>query len=160
MIRSYYIAFLSLFLLLGACQDPQTASAPIEDTVVIKAITVKETRDSVSKKPVATHTEKVPDELNDWKFSVQVFETEQTFQYTVRIQFKELRVTESITLPNLGTLPQPQIQADPDTYSCTIGFLDKKEQFKPYYRAKVVNNKLQFKKIAAYAVGVTSTPVK
>lgn len=145
---------------MSACQDPQTASAPQTDTVIVKAPEVKEIRDTVRKQPVASHTEKVPDELNNWAFTVQLFETEQTFQYTVRIQFKELRVSESITLPNLGTPPQPRIQADADSYSCTIGFLDKKEQFKPYYRAKVVNNKLQFKKIAAYAVGVTSTPAK
>ncbi len=149
-----------LCLFLTACQEKPANKENTEATTVIKADTVALQRANIKTEAVAEHHEKVQDEFNDWKFTVQLFETKATFRYSVRIRYKELRVTEEIELPNLAAMPQPQIEQDKEPLSCIIGFLDKKGSFKPYYRVAVKNDRLQFKKIAGYAVAVTSQPAK
>lgn len=141
-------------ILISACNS-KPENIKKETTVVIAADSISELRSTVRKDAVVSHQQKVPDEFNDWKFAVHLYETERRFHYTVRMQYKELRITDSINIPNLGKEPIVEIQKDSLPYSCTIGFLDKKGLFKPYYRANVQKEQLRFKKIAAYGVGVT-----
>lgn len=141
---------------MGACNNTSNENGSRADTsVVIPADTISEERTVVRKEAVATHKQKVPDEFNDWKFAVHLYETERRFHYTVRMQYKELRITDSINIPNLGKEPILEIQKDSQPYSCTIGFLDNKGVFKPYYRVSIQKEQLRFKKIAAYGVGVS-----
>lgn len=148
--------FLLLTIFIAACNSSSDKSKSSEETtVVIPADSISELRSTVRKEAVASHQQKVPDEFNDWKFAVNLYETERRFHYTVRMQYKELRITDSINIPNLGKEPIVSIQKDSLPYSCTLGFLDNKGVFKPYYRASVQKERLRFKKIAAYGVGVT-----
>ena len=128
--------------------------------VVVKADTISALRTMVKKEPVASHVQKVPDELNDWQFAVQVYETKRRFHYTVRMQYKELRVTDSLAIPNIGIEPAVQIQKDNDAFSCTLGFPDKKGVFRPLSRASVKGDRLRFKTVASYAVGTYQTRVQ
>ena len=73
--------------------------------------TIPEYRDSVSKQPVAQHQEKVENPLNDWYFSVKLFETPKTFQYLIRLQYEEITGEDTLKLPNFGTLPKPVISS-------------------------------------------------
>jgi hypothetical protein len=136
-----------------ACNST-TENLKEEAAIVIPADSISELRSTVRKQAVASHQQKVPDELNDWKFAVNVYETERRFHYIVRMQYKELRISDSINIPNLGKEPSIEIKKDSLPYSCTIGFLDNKGTFKPYYRANIVKDQLRFKKIAGYGVGV------
>ncbi len=151
---------IGFFLLLsiihmGCNNNAEQSKTPSATTVVIPADSIAELRSTVRKEAVASHQQKVPDEFNDWKFAVYLYETERRFHYTVRMQYKELRITDSINIPNLGKEPIVAIKKDSLPYSCTIGFLDNKGVFKPYYRANIQKEQLRFRKIAAYGVGVT-----
>jgi hypothetical protein len=155
------IKYISQFLLctcIGCHNSHETKTTETPDsTLVIKADTISLERNTVQKNPVAAYTEKVPDELNKWVFSVNVYETKRRFHYIVRIQYKELRITDSIHVPNFGIEPTIQIQKDNTPFSCTLGFTDKKGSFKPLSRASVKEERLRFKKVASYAVGVYRT---
>jgi hypothetical protein len=142
-----------LILFVIACNSNQQNEKK-ETAVVIPAEAISEQRSTVRKEAVVAHEQKVADELNDWKFAVRLYETERRFHFTVRMQYKELRITDSINIPNLGKEPILKIEKDSTPYSCTIGFLDNKGTFKPYYRANVIKEQLRFKKIAGYGVGV------
>lgn len=144
-----------LIFIIGCDNSFEKSKSPEKATFVIPADSISELRSTVRKEAVVSHQQKVPDEFNDWKFAVQLYETERRFHYTVRMQYKELRITDSINIPNLGKEPIVEIKKDSQPYSCTIGFLDKKGVFKPYYRASIQKEQLRFKKIAAYGVGVT-----
>lgn len=146
---------LLIMFLIGCNNSAEKLPSTTDQTVVIPADTISELRSMIRKEAVISHQQKVPDEFNDWKFAVSLYETERRFHYTVRMQYKELRITDSINIPNLGKEPILDIQKDNQPFSCTIGFLDNKGVFKPYYRASVQKEQLRFKKIAAYGVGVT-----
>lgn len=150
--------FCSLLILssVGCKEQPKTA-ATTSDPIVIKADSISAIRTEVKKAPIASFSQPVPDELNDWKFSVDIYETERRFHYTVRMQYKELRVRDSVNIPNLGIEPTVQIQKDATPFSCTIGFLDKKGNFKPLTRANIKGDQLKFKTVASYAVGAYKT---
>ena len=154
------IKFVPLYWLTVVCACAGNDNQPDtkKDTaVVINADTVADIRTTVQKNPVASCSQKVPDELNDWQFVVNVYETKRKFHYVVRMQYKELRVTDSINVPNIGIEPQVKIEKDSAPFSCTVGFIDKKGKFKPLSRASVQGERLRFKKVAAYAVGVYRT---
>jgi len=155
--------YLFLFLLtcFFACKNNENPTDKVVDAkVIVFTDTIPPLRTTVQKEPVASHVQKVPDELNDWKFAVNVYETKRRFHYVVRMQYKELRVTDSLTLPNIGIEPSVQIQKDSDPFSCTLGFPDKKGNFKPLSRASVKGDRFRFKTVASYAVGVYKTEVK
>jgi len=147
-------SLLCIIFIAGCNSSSDKSKSPEEAAIIIPADSISELRSTVRKEAVASHQQKVPDEFNNWKFAVHLYETERRFHYTVRMQYKELRITDSINIPNLGKEPIVAIQKDSLPYSCTIGFLDNKGLFKPYYRANVQKEQLRFKKIAAYWVGV------
>jgi hypothetical protein len=113
---------------------------------------VPQYRDTVSKAPVAQHQEKVDNPLNDWYFSVKIYETSKTFQYLIKLKYEEIEGEDTLKLPNFGTLPKPVIQKGDEKYSCIIGFLDKENQFREYKKVHVQNNHLKITALKHYAV--------
>lgn len=113
---------------------------------------IPETRDSISKQPVAEHVEKVDNPLNDWYFSVKVYETPKTFYYLVKLRFEEVVGVDTLKLPNFGRLPKPVIQKGKEKYSCIIGFLDKENKFREYKKAYVQGTRLKITALKHYAV--------
>jgi hypothetical protein len=149
---------LSCILLVSACNSgPDNASASKDSTIVVSNDTIPEARKSVSPQPVASYSEPVKDELNDWQFAVSVYETAKTFRFILRIQYKELRMSDSLPIPNFGTSPKVELRKGPEPLSCIIGFLDKKQEFKPFRKAFIKNDQLKLTKLASYYVGVTRT---
>lgn len=133
------------------------------DTVLIKAPTIAEVRENPSKKPVASYAVPIDDGMgnaNNWKFAVNIYETVKTFEYKVNIQYKEIRATEKITIPNFGTMPSVSIKPGKSSLDCIIGFNDKQGLFKDYIQVSVKNEQLKFKKINSYAVRSYKTPVR
>lgn len=115
-------------------------------------ISIPQFRDSVSKAPVAQHQEKVDNPLNDWYFSVKLYETPKTFHYLIKLQYEEIQGEDTLKLPNFGTFPKPVIQKGSEKYSCIIGFLDKENKFREYKKVYVKENRLKITALKHYAV--------
>jgi len=158
--RAYiYLAGLLFFL---SCKNPVEETVVKNDTTVIKKDTIAENRISPSSKPIATYNVPVDDgmgNMNNWKFSVNIYETSKTFEYKVNIQYKEIRSSEIVQIPNFNILPVVAIQPGKNPMSCIIGFNDAKGEFKDYIQVSVSNDQLKFKKINNYKVRKYSTPV-
>lgn len=151
------LSLLTLLLLAGCVNNDTISDTGADTAVVVSYDTIPATRNSIQSSPVATYSEKIADELNDWKFAVTVYETRKTFQYTLRIQAKEVRVRDSITIPNFGIQPTVVLQKGKEPLSCIIGFLDKKKEFKPYKMVSFQNDRLRVRTIASYYVGSYKT---
>lgn len=152
-----------LFLAAAGCRNSGTANGTTDSTntpQVVSYDTVPEVRTTISSAPVAEYSEPIPDELNNWKFAVAVYETRQTFHYTIRLQGKELRISDSLIIPNFGIQPKIGIRKGSEPLSCVIGFLNKKGEFMDYIGASFKNEQLHVKKLKHYAVSVFKTPVK
>lgn len=148
---------LFLFLLAACEQGNDTNSEPKDAAVVISHDTIPEYRQIVKPGAVSIYTEKIPDELNDWKFSVSLHETPRTFHYTVQIQAKEVKVTDSVNIPNFGMMPKPEVRKGKEPLTCIIGFLDKKGAFKEYRKVSFQNDRLHISTINNYAVSAYKT---
>ena len=151
--RIGYLFSLCLCLLASCASDAPVNETGADSTVVVSYDTIPETRASVKTAPAASYSEPIPDELNDWTFSVSLYETRHTFQYTIRVQAKEVRITDSLTIPNFGIQPTVAIRKGGEPLSCIIGFLDKKQEFKPYKKVSFQNDRLQIKTTHSYYVG-------
>lgn len=156
-----FIYFLG-FLFVISCQNQSQNAVVKTDTVVIKPDTISENRMNPSSKPVASYAVSVDDGVgnaNNWKFAVNVYETTKTFEYKVRIQYKEISSTELIQIPDFNILPVVSIEKSKIPMSCIIGFNDAKGNFKSYIEVSVSNNQLKFKKINNYKVRKYRAPV-
>ena len=127
----FHLIILDLFL--AGCQSAQN------DNVTGSPNEVPEFRKSVSPAPVAAYREKTDDKLNDWYFSVKLFETKKTFYYLLKMQYQEIRVEDTLKIPDFGVEPKPAIQKGKDRYSCIIGFMDNENKFREYKLVSVRN---------------------
>ena len=113
----------------GAPSQPnntQTAAVPVPKDPV------PEFRKVVSKESIAAYQEKTDNPLNNWYFSVKLYETPKTFAYLIRMQFEEVRGEDTIWFPDLGIAPRPVIKKGKDKYSCIVGFTDVQDSFREY----------------------------
>lgn len=148
-----YFSLLVSSISCTALENKQTETKV--DTVLIKAPTVSEERENPSKKPIATYTVPIDDGMgnaNNWKFAVNIFETTKTFNYKVNVQYKEIRSTEIIQIPNFNTMPEVSIKPGKTGLDCMIGFNDAKGLFKEYIQVSVKDEQLKVKKVNSYAV--------
>ncbi|MBV9986200.1 MAG: hypothetical protein JO301_00860 [Chitinophagaceae bacterium] len=150
---------LILLLFAAACQTHTETSADKPKTIIISNDTIPETRSSVNRAPVASYSEAVKDELNDWKFAVAAYETPLTFRFILRMQYKELRISDSLKIPNFGMQPKLEIRKGSEPLSCIIGFFDTKGRFKEYKKAAIKNEQLKLTTLNNYYVGSYRTPV-
>ena len=148
-----------IFILFIACDPANTLHPPTADsTIVINNDTIPAIRKMVKRDPVAIYSERLSGEkLNDWNFAVLVYETERTFHYLLRLQYKELRVSDSLQIPNFGTQPRVEIRKGKEPLSCIIGFLDKKDNFKEYKKVSIKGDRLKLSTLNSYYVGVYRT---
>lgn len=114
--------------------------------------TIPEMRQEANKSAVASYSEPVPDpdKLNNWKFSVDAFETPKTFQYLLKIRYKELKVEDTLRVPNFGIAPEVLLRKGPDPLSCVIGFKGKEKEFNEYKMVFIENQQLRIKAIKGY----------
>ena len=115
-----------------------------------KSIALKRT--AVSKEPVQQYSEKVPDPLNDWYFKVQLFETDSTFNYMVKMQYKEVKGEQLIRLPNLGYEPKPELKKGFYDKTVMVGFLNEKGKFMDYKIVYVVDEQMGIRSVKRYIV--------
>jgi hypothetical protein len=107
-------------------------------------------RATINPNPVAEYKEKVKNALNDWYFSVDLYETKKTFYYLINLQFEEVRGVDTLKLPNLGAVPRPQIQKGNDKYSCILGFLDGQNKFNEYKLVSVADGNIKLTTLKHY----------
>ncbi|BAV06242.1 hypothetical protein SAMN05421788_106309 [Filimonas lacunae] len=144
---------LATAITLYACQPSEASKQPEKKPEPVFATPpISETRQQVNSKAVATYTTKVKDELNDWHFTVEAFETAQTFTYKLKITYQEIHETDTITIPNFGIEPTVQLKKGPSQYSCIIGFLNKEKQFLPYKQVEAKGEKLKMTTLQHYSV--------
>ena len=151
------LVLLTLFILGISChneyqQDSTTIVKKDSVAKVTSTPVVSLTRDIVNPKPVATFSKKVPDELNDWKFAVNIYETKETFHYLMKMQYMELRANDTLKIPNFGTAPKIEIKQGSEPLSCIVGFLDKNNQFKEYKLVSIKDKNLSVHILHRYAV--------
>ncbi|MDR3716545.1 MAG: hypothetical protein P4L51_27380 [Puia sp.] len=112
-----------------------------------------EFRKTVKKEAIATYREKTDDPLNDWYFTVKLYETPKTLQYLLTMQFEEVKGQDTLDLPDFGVAPQPILQKGKDKYSCIVGFLDNQNKFREYKRVYVKDgNNLKLMTLRHYSV--------
>lgn len=148
---------LTLFILGISCNNEYKKDAEptgTKDSVVTSAppVGVSLTRDVVNSKPVAAFVKKVPNELNDWKFAVNIYETKETFHYLMKMQYMELKADDTLKIPNFGIAPKIEIKQGSEPFSCIVGFLDKNNQFKEYKLVSVKDKNLSVHILHRYAV--------
>lgn len=131
-------------------QDMKTAES--ESNKKPLTIVIPQYRDTVSKEAIVQYQEKVENPLNDWYFSVKLYETPRTFHYLIKLKYEEILGEDTLKLPNFGTLPKPVIQKGNEKYSCIIGFMDKENQFREYKKVHVKDNHLKITTLKHYAV--------
>lgn len=150
-------------LLLAACNETNLETTAVKDSVVIiPRETVSPERQKPSTKAITSYYEGVADNAgnaNEWKFGIGVYETKYTFQYLLKMQYKELRVTDTLKVPDLGFMPRVEVKKGKEAQSCIIGFYDKKGVFKEYKKLNVKNEQLKLTKLNSYYVASYRTKV-
>lgn len=134
-------------------QEKEQAEVP---TVIDPRKAIPEIRTEVRKDAVSEYEEKVENPLNDWWFRVRIYETPKTFHYLLKLEYEEIRGTDTFKIPNFGVIPQPLVKPGGEKYSCIIGFLDKDNKFREYKKVYVKNNVLKVTAIKHYGVSESS----
>jgi len=145
----------SIFIISCGSKEPSKSKQPVVEKkpdTRSPADKIPAFRKEISKKAIASYKEKTDNPLNDWYFQVQLFETERTFHYLMKLEYETIHGIDTLRLPNFGTLPEPVIQKGPEKYSCIVGFLDKDKKFREYKKVYVKNEVLKVTAIKHYAV--------
>ena len=111
-----------------------------------------DTRKEINPKSVASFFKSVPDSLNNWHFSVDVYETKETFRYLMKMEYMELRETDTLKIPNIGIEPKIEIRKGKDDHSCIVGFFDSNNNFKEYKLVSAEDDKLKVTVLHHYGV--------
>jgi hypothetical protein len=147
-----FVFTIYLFMSCNQSADSHPENTGSESNAKPLRASIPEYRDTVRTEPVAQHQEKVDNPLNNWFFSVKLYETPKTFHYLIKLKYEEITGEDTLKLPNFGTLPKPVIQKGKEKYSCIVGFLDKNNQFREYKKVYVKGNHLKITALKHYAV--------
>ncbi len=120
---------------------------------VIVNDTIPMERTEISKQAVAGYTAKVPDPLNDFVFSVRLFETPLRFRYRADIRYKMMTIKDSVDIPNFGHQPRVDIRRHEGELSCMIGFYDENGVFKDLKKVEVRSDQVKIVQVKRYGRG-------
>ncbi|MBO9634357.1 MAG: hypothetical protein J7578_14675 [Chitinophagaceae bacterium] len=133
-------------------EKKEEVKSATEKKVVNPANNIPDERTEVKEEPVASYSVKTDDPLNDFYFSVKLFETKKTFHYLMKLEFETIEGKDTLKLPNFGIMPEPVIKKGPEKYAAIIGFMDKDKQFREYKKVYVVGDKLKVTALKHYGV--------
>ena len=147
-------------LLLVACgtnaSNNQNESTPSNtsqsQTAVVSVDSIPSERTSIKKEAVASYSKKTDDPLNDFYFSVKLYETKYTQRFLMKLTYETLQVSDTISIPYLNIWPNVKIEKGASGLECIVGFLDQQQQFRPYKKVFVENEKLRVKTLHFYRV--------
>jgi hypothetical protein len=154
-IKNIFLCAISFYLFSCHSNNQQTTNNDSinKPTVINPTNNVPEFRKDVKAEPIDQYKEKTDNPLNDWYFSVKLFETPMTFHYLIKMQFEEIRGEDTLKLPNFGYDPKPVLKKGNEKYSCIIGFIDNKNVFREYKLVHVANgNELKITALKHYSV--------
>ena len=123
------VYLVSLCVLLFAC-NTKTGSNNNRDSVVNSAGKIPETRSVVNPNPVKIYTETIKSFETTDEFKVALFETTETYNYLIKISYKNLEAEDTLRIPNFGQIPAAEIKTGDKRPSCIAGFLDNDKQFR------------------------------
>lgn len=150
--RSFSVACcLAVLIQLQSCDNSSGSSTPVGDADGHQANLTERT--TVNPKPVATYRQKIDDKLNDYYFSVEVYETAKPLDYIVHLGYETIEEADTIHFPNLGYPIKPSIQKTTDSLSCYIGFIDPKGQMQYFKGVWVDKNGLNIRTVRTYDTG-------
>ncbi len=89
-----------------------------------------ENRSTINPDPVKTYSESVKSFETTDEFKVSLFETKETFQYLIKIHYKNLDEEDTLNVPDFGEAPSVEIERGDNRPSCVVGFLDNTKQFR------------------------------
>ena len=134
-----------------SCNQQNNSDTAKSGSVTVVNDTIPLVRDKVGSGPVASFIEKVEDPLNDWKFAVEIYETKATFDFLIKMRYKELEAEDTLNVPNFGIMPKVELRKGTEKESCIIGFLDKQGEFKDYKLVQIKKNQLKISTLRHYA---------
>jgi hypothetical protein len=70
----------------------------------------------------------------------------------MKLEYEEMREQDTLKIPNLGFEPKLEIRKGDEKYSCIIGFIDNKNQFREYKKVVASNNNLKVTTLKHYGV--------
>jgi hypothetical protein len=148
---------LLLWIIVASCQNNNNASnndnnANNNKPAIARTDTVSAIRKEVNPNPVASFSKRIPDKLNDWHFSVSIYETKETFRYLMKLEYMEMREKDTLKIPDVGISPKIEIRAGKEDYSCIIGFYDRENNFREYKQVTAKDGKLSVKVLHHYGV--------
>lgn len=146
--------YLSLLLLLSffACQEKKSSDQDSPTHIIVND-TIPEIRKTVKTEPVAWISETISDKdkLNNWKFAVDAYETDHTFKYLLKIQYMELKVEDTLTVPNFGIQPRIKIILGKAPQSFIVGFIGNDKEFMDVKKIYIEKGNLRIKRTKSYA---------
>ena len=143
---------LSLLAFAAGCNQTQEKKDATEKRVIVND-TIASERTNVNPEPVAAYSAPVPDALNQFKFTVKLYETPLRFRYRVAVTYKTLDVKDSVDIPNFGYQPKVDVRKQEQELSCMIGFYDAEGTFMDLKLVEVVGNQLKMRQVKRYGVG-------
>jgi hypothetical protein len=148
--KTTFATLIALFLLSCSTKNDNGSN---KDSVVLNYKNIPEERSTVNPNPVKTYTETVKSFETTDEFKVSLFETKKTFNYLIKIQYKQLDEEDTLRIPNFGIQPSVEIKkGDSLRPSCILGFYDEKKQFRESKLIFFENDKLKVKVLQHYAV--------
>ena len=140
-----------LLIVLLSC-NTNNGSNDSRDSVGYSSGEISETRSIVNSKPVKIYTETIKSFETTDEFKVQLFETKETYQYLIKISYKNLEAEDTLRVPNFGQVPAVEIKKGDERPSCIVGFLDNDKQFRESKLVYFDNDKLGVHVLKHYGV--------
>lgn len=147
-----YFSIILLSVLLYSCAAGINKNNN-NDSIISPTENISTVRSSVDPNAIKIYEETVKSFETTDHFKVSIFETNQTFNFLIKISYKQMNETDTLHVPDFGSLPSVDIiKGDSIRPSCIIGFNDNDKNFKEskliYFKDKI----LKIKVLKYYAV--------
>src|SRR6476619_1195540 len=151
--KNLFTSCIIIITIISCNNNQNTLGSNKEDSgTVVTNGTISPTRKEINSKPAASFSKSLPNSLNNWHFSVDVYETKETFRYLMKMEYMELKETDTLKIPNIGIEPKIEIRKGKDDHSCIVGFFDSNNNFKEYKLVSAEDDKLKVTVLHHYGV--------
>lgn len=149
------VFFFFVLICIFSCAQPAADSQKGNDSETTQPTRISAKRDKVRKEAIAHYSFKLPNDLNNWAFKVELKETADRHAFLMQLTYQEVTGEDTIRLPNLNIEPQPAIKKGKSNLDCIIGFMDNKNVFREYISVGFVDDALNVKTLKHYAFSET-----
>ena len=142
-----------------SCNNSNTTTKAT-DSVVLKYQDIPAERSTINPQAIKTYAETVKSFETTDEFKVELFETKETFNYLIKIQYKQIEAEDTLHIPNFGMQPSVEIKKGDTRPSCIVGFLDVAHTFKESKLIYFDDSKLKIKVLKYYSVSAVQDTIK